>query len=108
MFLDTDAVLGAREEAAAEAVRNKGEAALLLRVATALVGAGLPDSAIGAISPYRSQVWCWGAKAPPTALGFRDVECAQMPSFKLSALKCLAAHCRQPRGRQGSSPPSTP
>lgn len=55
VFLDTDAVAGAREEAATDAVRNEGEAALLLRVAAALVAASLPESAIGAISPYRSQ-----------------------------------------------------
>ena len=54
-FLDTDGNK-CREDPAADRMRNVGEAALLMRVAGALVTAGLPDSAIGAISPYRSQV----------------------------------------------------
>ena len=55
MFLDTDGVVGAAEPAGAGASRNDGEAALLLRIAGALVTRGLPAAALGAISPYRAQ-----------------------------------------------------
>jgi len=37
------------------------QAALLLRVAAALVAGGLPATALGAISPYRAQVRVCGA-----------------------------------------------
>ena len=60
VFLDTDALSAGREELAADAMCNKAEAALLLRVVEALVSGGMLDSAIGAISPYRSQVQCCG------------------------------------------------
>ncbi len=56
VFLDTDACGEMAETTAAETVANGGEAALLVRVAAALVEAGLPAADIGAISPYRAQV----------------------------------------------------
>ena len=55
VFLDTDGVTGAAEDADVGASCNDGEAALLLRVAGAMVAAGLPAAALGAMSPYRAQ-----------------------------------------------------
>ena len=49
-------------------VSNRGEAALLVHIAAALTGAGLPPADIGAISPYRAQV------CSPTCLHPRHVE----------------------------------
>ncbi len=65
VFLDTDACSAMAETAFAETVANGGEAALLVRIAAALVAAGLPAGDIGALSPYRAQACCLGFDTPP-------------------------------------------
>lgn len=55
LFLDTDEAEGA-ETRLADALQNPLEAALVMAVVGSLLASGLPASAIGITSPYRSQV----------------------------------------------------
>lgn len=56
VYLNTDSIIEAQETVINDCIQNEGESLLVTQLIAALSQCGLPESEIGVISPYRSQL----------------------------------------------------